>query len=80
MGQRERQQAVIWMAQDAFKAVLGRVKGLRDQLQMVVVWRDISQGLDDTEGVIKIHDLLVEAIGQEGPLLLGRFGGVDLWV
>lgn len=66
------------MAQDVYAALLNLVRGLKDQLQMVFVWRDIAQGMDDGDGVMKIHDLLVEELGEEGPMLLGEFGGVDL--
>lgn len=66
------------MAQDVYAILLNRVRGLRDQLQMAVVWRDIAQGMGDVEGVAKIHDLLVVELGEEGPMLLGEFGGVDL--
>lgn len=78
LDQKSRQQAVVWMAQDVYAALLDLVRGLKDQLQMVVVWRDIAQGMDDGDGVMKIHDLLVEELGEEGPMLLGEFGGVDL--
>lgn len=77
LDQKSRQQAVVWMAQDVYAALLNLVRGLKDQLQMVVVWRDIAQGMDDADGVMKIHDLLVEELGEEGPMLLGEFGGVD---
>lgn len=66
------------MAQDVYAALLNLVRGLKDQLQMVVVWRDIAHGMNDGDGVMKIHDLLVEELGEEGPMLLGEFGGVDL--
>lgn len=66
------------MAQDVYAALLNLVRGLKDQLQMVVVWRDIARGMDDGDGVMKIHDLLVEELGEEGPMFLGEFGGVDL--
>lgn len=78
LDQKSRQQAVVWMAQDVYVALLNLVRGLKDQLQMVVVWRDIAHGMDDGDGVMKIHDLLVEELGEEGPMLLGEFGGVDL--
>lgn len=66
------------MAQDVYAALLNLVRGLNDQLQMVVVWRDIAQGMGDGDGVMRIHDLLVEELGEEGPMLLGELGGVDL--
>lgn len=66
------------MAQDVYAALLNRVSGLREQLQMAVVWRDIAQGMGDGIGVAKIHDLLVVELGEEGPMLLGEFEGIDL--
>lgn len=58
--------------------LLNRMRGLKDQLQMVVVWRDIAQRMGDGDGVVRIHDLLIEELGEEGPMLLGEFWGVDL--
>lgn len=45
---------------------------------MAVVWRDIAQGMGDGVGVAKIHDLLVVELGEEGPMLLGEFEGINL--
>ncbi|MCJ1253076.1 hypothetical protein MMC24_000883 [Lignoscripta atroalba] len=69
-GEKARQQAVVWMAQDTYSALLERTNTFVQQLQLVALWRDISRGLGDAPGVAKIHDLLVEEIGEGGPLLL----------
>ena len=58
------------MAQDTYSALLERTNTFVQQLQLVALWRDISRGLGDAPGVAKIHDLLVEEIGEGGPLLL----------
>ena len=71
--QKLRQQAVVWKAQDVYAALLCQTHGLRDQLKMVAVWRDIASDLGDMNGVVRIHDLLIQAIGENGPLLLNHF-------
>lgn len=71
--QRVRQQVVNHLAQEVYMALLDRVHGLRDQLKMVTMWRDIVTDLGDTAGVVKIHDLLIKAIGENGPLLLSHY-------
>lgn len=68
--QKARQQAVVWMAQDVYAALLRQVRALADQLKMVTVWRDIMHNLGDADGIKKIHDILITAIGENGPLLL----------
>lgn len=82
LDQKSRQQTVVWIAQDVYAALLNRVRGLREQLQMAVVWRDIALGMGDGVGVAKIHDLLVVELGEEGPMLLGEFEGINLglWI
>lgn len=70
-GEKARQQAVVWLAQDVYAALLGDDEPtLRSQLKLVTMWRDIVGSLNDDEGVAKIHDLLIDALGQEGPMLL----------
>lgn len=68
-----RQQSVVWLAQDVYAALLRQAHGLRAQLKMVAVWRDIVADLEDATGVTMIHDLLIKAIGENGPLMLSRF-------
>ena len=69
--QKERQQAVVWLAQDAYIGLLGEVQDLADQLKLVTIWRDITKCLGNVDGVARIHDLLLGELGEEGPLLLG---------
>ena len=47
-----------------------REQTLQSQLELVTIWRDIVGFLQDDEGVAKIHDLLIGALGQEGPMML----------
>lgn len=61
------------MAQDVYAGLLCQVHELADQLKMVAVWRDITSELGDTAGVMKIHDLLITAFGENGPFMLDRF-------
>ena len=61
------------MAQDVYGGLLRQVRALADQLKMVAVWRDITCELNDAAGVARIHDLLVSAIGQNGPFMLDKF-------
>lgn len=60
------------MAQDAYTALLREASSLEYQLKMVVVWRDITTTLGDVTGVERIHDLLINELGEEGPLMLGQ--------
>lgn len=68
-----RQQAVVWMAQDVYAWLLRQVRILADQLKMVAVWRDITRNLGDSDGGVRIHDILITAIGKNGPSLLDEF-------
>lgn len=43
---------------------------MESQLALVTTWRDIVRSLQDVEGVAKMHDLLIGALGQEGPMML----------
>lgn len=67
------QQAVVWMAQDVYAGLLRQVRALADQLKMVAVWRDITSELGDAAGVVRIHDLLISTIGENGPFMLDSF-------
>lgn len=70
--QKEQQQAVVWMAQDVYTALLKQSVNLMDQLEIVAVWRDITSDIGDDRGVASIHDFLIKALGEEGPLMLGQ--------
>lgn len=61
---------MVWLAQDVYSLLLSRARGLGDQLRMVLKWREITSDLDDAAGVAKIHDILIKALGEEGPLML----------
>lgn len=67
------QQAVVWMAQDVYAELLGHIRTLEDQLKIVAVWRDITSDLGDAAGVVRIHDLLITTIGENGPFMLDGF-------
>lgn len=69
-GEKARQQAVVWLAQDVYAGVMGAEQTLQSQLAWVTVWRDILGSLEDDEGVARIHDLLIGALGQRGPMML----------
>ena len=43
---------------------------MESQLALVTKWRDIVGSFQDDVGVAKMHDLLVGALGQEGPMML----------
>ena len=58
------------MAQDTYAALLQKTNTLAQQLKLVALYRDVSRGFGDAAGVAKIHDLLVDALGEGGPLLL----------
>lgn len=64
---------MVWMAQDVYAGLLCQVRVLADQLRMVAVWRQITSGRGDTAGVMRIHDLLISNIGDNGPFLLDGF-------
>ena len=68
--EKARQQAVVWLAQDVYAGLMGEEQTLQSQLAWVTVWRDIVGSLEDEEGVARIHDLLIGALGQEGPMML----------
>ncbi|KAL8826227.1 MAG: hypothetical protein Q9191_003938 [Dirinaria sp. TL-2023a] len=77
-GQKQRQQAVVWMAQDVYKALYGRVQTVDDQLQLVKLWRDILIYLDTWESVRKVEMLLAGAWGEGAGKMLGEMGE-DNW-
>ena len=70
--QKQRQQAVVWLAQDVHGAYLERMHNLDDQIHVVRLWRDLAAFLNDWPGHTKIQRLLVEAWGERGPELLGE--------
>ncbi len=70
--QKQRQQAVVWLAQDVYEARLAKVHNRDDQLRMVKLWRDLIVFLDDWPGYTKMQELLVEAWGRTGPELVGE--------
>lgn len=61
------------MAQDVYAGLLRHVRTLIDQLKMVAVWRDMTSDLGDAAGVARIHDSLIVAFGEKGPLMLNMF-------
>ena len=69
---KERSQKVVWFAQDVYKAHLDKVQTLDDQLLLVNFLRDIANKVDPAQGIIKIHDLLADDLGDQGPLMLGQ--------
>lgn len=74
-GQKVRQQAVVWLAQDVYSAYSNGVQTLDDQLHLVRIWRDLLLHFDDHEGVRKIEALLVQALGKDAVRILGKSDG-----
>ena len=72
LGQRERQQAVVWLAQDVYKAHYDKLETIDDQLELVRLWRDILAHFDDLEGVRKVENLLAGVWGEDAPKMLGE--------
>jgi len=72
LDQKQRQQTVVWLAQDVYGAHLERVQNGDDQLRMVRLWRDLIVFLNDWPGHTKMQELLVEAWGRNGPELVGE--------
>lgn len=70
--EKKRSQKVVWFAQDVYKAHLELVRCLDDQLKLVNMFRDMTSKVGYTHGIIKIHDLLAEEFGDQGPLMLGQ--------
>ena len=70
--QKERQQAVIWLAQDVYGALLLGKHELEDQLKLVTLWRNITKSLGDQKGLATIYQLLTEALEEDDPMLLER--------
>ncbi|KAL9590050.1 MAG: hypothetical protein Q9203_001154 [Teloschistes exilis] len=63
--QKDRQQAVIWLALDVFSAHIAKADGeFAMQCKIVRTWREICNLLDDTEGMNKIHELMVGELGE----------------
>lgn len=75
---KQRQQAVVWLAQDVYGAYLDRVQDAEDHLHMVRLWRDLTVFLNDWPGHTKMQELLIEACGKMGPKLLGEMDN-DNW-
>lgn len=67
--QKERQQAVVWLAQDVYTGQLAQIRNPTDQLKMAVLWRDVTKHLGDMEGLARIHNLVKSELGIEGLLL-----------
>ncbi|KAL9586780.1 MAG: hypothetical protein Q9212_000666 [Teloschistes hypoglaucus] len=64
--QKDRQQAIVWLAQDAVAAFMALAEGSLDmQCKIVRTWIDFCKTLEDTEGVNKIHELMVGELGEE---------------
>ncbi|KAL8674329.1 MAG: hypothetical protein Q9168_001258 [Polycauliona sp. 1 TL-2023] len=70
--QKERQQAVVWLAQDVYKGrFLVDVEGqLSDQLMVVAKFMDLAMDLEGMEGKQKIHEMLVGEIGEHAIAML----------
>ncbi|KAL8659732.1 MAG: hypothetical protein Q9226_000288 [Calogaya cf. arnoldii] len=64
--EKEKQQAVVWLAQDVYKGrFLVDVEGrLSDQLKVVAKFRDLAMILEGMEGMEKIHEMLVAELGE----------------
>ncbi|KAL8854260.1 MAG: hypothetical protein Q9221_000974 [Calogaya cf. arnoldii] len=64
--EKERQQAVVWLAQDVYKGrFLMDVEGrLSDQLKVVARFRDLAMILEGMEGMERIHEMLVAELGE----------------
>lgn len=65
--QKERQQAVVWLAQDVYIGQLAQIRNPTDQLKMAALWRDMTKHLGNTEGLVRIHDLMISELGIESP-------------
>lgn len=63
---------MVWFAQDVYKAHLSRIRCLDDQLRLVNMFRDIASKVSHINGIIEIHDLLAQELGDQGPLMLGQ--------
>jgi hypothetical protein len=76
--QKQRQQAVVWLAQDVYAARLEKVHDGDDHLRMLKLWRDLIVFLNDWPGHTKMQELLVEAWGRTGAELVGEMDN-DNW-
>ncbi len=45
---------------------------LEDQLKLVTLWRNITKSLGDKKGLAEIYQLLMEALGENDPMVLER--------
>lgn len=70
--QKQRQQAVVWLAQDVYGAHCERLQDGEDYLRMVKLWRDLIVFLNDWPGHTKMQELLVEQWGRNGPEMVGE--------
>ncbi|KAL8855527.1 MAG: hypothetical protein Q9178_007847 [Gyalolechia marmorata] len=63
--EKERQQAVVWLAQDVYLGVfLEDAEGrLSDQLKVVGKLRDLALNMKGEEGMNKIHEMVVDELG-----------------
>ena len=60
----QRRQAVVWLAQDVYASDLGKLKTLDDQTRLIMLWKDILVRLKDNEGLVKMNELLLKALGH----------------
>lgn len=67
------------MAQDIYQSHLTMVDGLRAQLEMVTLCRNIAAQFGDAVGVGAIYGLLVGELGDEAPSLLGVLDTETSW-
>ncbi|KAL9606544.1 MAG: hypothetical protein Q9179_000269 [Wetmoreana sp. 5 TL-2023] len=64
--QKQRQQAIVWLAQDVYAAFLAKAgERFPEQLKIVKTWKDLARHLDDVEGMNKIHELVVAELGED---------------
>ncbi|KAL8679805.1 MAG: hypothetical protein Q9186_003921 [Xanthomendoza sp. 1 TL-2023] len=70
--EKDRRQAIIWLAQDVYEAAYPDVveAPLREQLRVVTIFRNLAVHLEGEEGKKTIHDILMPELGEEGLALL----------
>ncbi|KAL8952430.1 MAG: hypothetical protein Q9222_001665 [Ikaeria aurantiellina] len=67
----ERRQAVVWLGQEVYIALVDRAEDeFKDYLRIVTLWRDLTRDLGNEDGVNKIHTFLMDELGEVGPSLL----------
>ncbi|KAL8723703.1 MAG: hypothetical protein Q9181_007216 [Wetmoreana brouardii] len=71
--QKQRQQAIVWLAQDVYTAFLAKAEErFLEQLKIVKIWKDLARYLDDVEGTNKIHELMVAELGEDEAAYAGE--------